>query len=259
MEGFLLMNRLPDQTVRLSSFCARFKFSSIAIAVCGLGICVLSMLAGCGNEQAELDGGHSVVTGTQSTPVPKKTQTTTVTPSKTEVATSPAVADEKPTADSTPAEVCQRFMELLQSGNRIAAENLLTRTALTATSKAGLVLEPMGGPASRVEMGATRYATIKNDLAQVVCEVVDQVDGDEQRVEVTWLVRKQNMGWRISGLLIELDPGQPKNLLSFENINDVEELKSMAANQVLTELNSEAETRQANAENNAVEATKERL
>ncbi len=209
---------------------------------------VFVFLSGCTSEKRESVELNTSVAESAMTPAVKKTTTSTVTPSKVDVATSPAAADELPGVDAEPADVCKRFLELLQSGNRLAAENLLTRTALTATSKAGLKLEPMGSANSRYQMGDTRYATIKQELAQVDCEIVDQIEGVDVRSPVTWLVRKQNLGWRITGLLVQLEPNQPLNLLSFENVQDIAEIKRRATGAMFSELeNTTPEDRQAKA------------
>lgn len=146
-------------------------------------------------------------------------------------------------SNSTPDQVCQRFLNQLQSGNRIGAENLLTRTALTTTGKAGLKLEPMGGPNSTYRVGEVRYATNKQKLAHVDTYVIDQVDGQPFEMEVTWQLHKHGAGWRISGVMLELEEGKAKDLLSLENKYDVAKLQSLAGVEVLDQ----TETRQAKA------------
>lgn len=215
---------------------------SFPIVLVGMLVFCLSSFIGCNSEPDVAQKVTEPSNEAQVTPAVKKVPTTSVAPDKTEVATSPATAaNELPPADADPAAICQRFMDFLKSGNRIAAENLLTRSALTNTSKAGLQLEPMGGPTATYEVKETRYATIEKKLAQVDCEIVENVGGEEIRSPLTWLVRKQTSGWRVAGLLLSAEPGSPVDLLSFENIQDVEKIKSLAANEVL----SEQETRQA--------------
>jgi hypothetical protein len=173
------------------------------------------------------------------------TETNSVPTTKTTNLTSPAaMTNNLPSADATAEEVCQKFMNLMQSGNRIGAENLLTTTALTVTTRAGLQLEPMGGPTAVYKVRNVRYATTKQKLAQVECSVIDTVDGEEYEMNVTWLVRKQSPGWRISGVMLELEPGQVPDLLSFENIQDVNRIKRLAGEEVIE---SADPTRQADA------------
>lgn len=175
-----------------------------------------------------------------------KTETATVAAANTTHLTSPASGGtNRLNADASPRQVCQQFMQLLQSGNRIAAENFLTLTASTVTTKAGLVLEPMGGPSAVYKITEVRYATNKNILAQVECIISDEENGEVFEMPITWLVRKQRIGWRISGVLLELETGQALDLLSFENIHDVTRMKNMAGSEVLDQ---STITRQADAD-----------
>ncbi|MEM7783225.1 MAG: hypothetical protein AAF939_18300 [Planctomycetota bacterium] len=196
------------------------------LIVCGL--VTFTIVIGCNqgatpevaNVQSELNKTASPI---------QKTETVAVDSNRGKETKSPAVQDSQPLSqDSTPSQVCQKFMTLLQNGNRIGAENLLTRAALTSTSREGLVLEPLGGPDSKYEFGETRYATNKQNLAQVDCKINDFSDGSPFEMELTWVIRKQATGWRISGVMLELEPGKVKDFLSFENSLDVIRMKQMA-------------------------------
>jgi hypothetical protein len=116
---------------------------------------------------------------------------------------------------------------------------------LQVTSKAGLVLEPLGGSQSRYEVFEPRYATIKNEVAYVDSQITDVEDGVETSFMVSWVVKKQNNGWRISGLLMELDEGRPMKLVSFENLQDVEDIKLRAAEMLVDASDADESTRSA--------------
>ena len=134
-------------------------------------------------------------------------------------------------------------MELLQAGDRLGAENLLTRTSNANITKAGLKLEPMGGPGSTFSIGDVRFATNKQKLAQVDCRITEEIDGVSSSMDVVWQVRKRGIAWRISGVVLELDPDSAPDLLSFENPTDVAQMLSFASEEVLDE----TPTRQAEA------------
>jgi hypothetical protein len=201
----------------------------------------LFVLTGC-NDKNETANPESAATETQTdSSAPLSSSTNSVAVVKSTNLASPATSpNQPPDPDSTPDQVCQRFLNLLQSGNRIAAENLLTRTALTATTKAGLKLEPMGGPTSTYRIGEVRYATNKQKLAHVDTYVVDKVDGNPYEMEVTWQLHKHGDGWRISGVMLELEEGKTKDLLSLENKYDIARLQSLVGAEVLDQ----TETRQ---------------
>ncbi len=205
-----------------------FSFFIVVLSLSGAG------LSGCSNQTS--DSGTAQANPTdlsqETNPirvtVSDRVPTSVAAPSKLESETSPAssaTAQPAPIDESDARQVCQRFLELLQSGNRIAAENLLTRSALTVTGKAQLVLQPLGGSDCRFEIGEPNYATIKNEVAYVECEIIEGVGRPEDRFSVTWLVKKQNSVWRISGLLEDQEENGRTKLLSFENPHDVEEIK----------------------------------
>ncbi len=215
---------------KAACFISLFLFSSPMI-----------LLTGCfGKQDVETPELAADVQANLSEPLSSATNSVAVIKS-TNLASPATSASQLPDPESTPDQVCQRFLDLLQSGNRIGAENLLTRTALTTTSKAGLKLEPMGGPTSTYRIGEIRYATNKQKLAHVDSYVIDQVDGKPFEMEVTWQLHKHGEGWRISGVMLELEEGKTKDLLSLENQYDVAKLQSLAGVEALDR----TETRQA--------------
>ena len=216
----------------INSLSASFSTASRLFITAMVGTLIGVGLTGCdrtyiANADSEKPGSGSVKTPQKS----KASHTTSVAVEKVNL-TSPADAT-KVASDATPEGVCRKFMELLQSGNRISAENLLTRTALTVTTRAGLQLEPMGGPTSIFKVNDVLYATNKQKLAQVECTIVDKVDGESYEMDMAWLVRKHSVGWRISGVMLELQPGKTKDLLSFENDRDVNKIKALAGAEVV--------------------------
>lgn len=209
-----------------------FTFSKCAMVALALVGFILQ--TGCKQNDAE------PAPTTPSSSEEKKEETTSVQPTQS-LAPSPtelANADDpikklKKGFDQTPRGTCEAFMMLLQTGNRIAAENLLTRTSIANITKAGLLLEPMGGPDSDCKIGEIQYATNKQELAHVPCEITETVDGKDETMSVSWQVRKYGKAWRISGVILETEPGKAPDLLSFENYVDVAKLQSMAGSDVI--------------------------
>jgi len=224
----------------------RFERYACSVKLClySFGFCLLfGCFVGCNNEAEKSPEPSDSETESASNVI--ESETTSVAASKTTNQISPAADSNSVLApNAPPEEVCKRFMKLLQSGNRIAAENLFTRSALTTTTKAGLRLEPMGGPTSTVHIGDVRYATNLKKLAQVDCFISDKHKDGETVVEVTWQLHKQSTGYRISGVMLQLNAGKAKDLLSLENSYDVAKLQSLVGADVLDE----PESRQAKAD-----------
>ena len=232
------------------------KFHKLQLEILA-GFACLSLaviFAGCSGSVAE----NSPEKSKEATPalVAQPSATSSVAAVKSGDVSSPANSPNAlPPVEASPEDVCVRFMNLLQAGNRIAAEHLLTRTALITTTKEGLKLQPMGGPTAEYKFDAVRYATSKNQLAQVSYIVCDSVDGEDFEVPITWLVRKQTKGWRISGIILELEDGVI-DLLSFENMADVVKLKMAASEEAVADT---TDTRQADASANGTMTSSPKL
>jgi hypothetical protein len=124
--------------------------------------------------------------------------------------------------DFDPLQVCQRFMELLQSGNRLGAENFLTKKALVLTGKAGLVLEPIVSQNAPFVLAQPAFNNLKNEVAYIDCQVDDDSQGSGA-TQLTWILKKQTSSWRISGLMIPTEKkGGGARMVSLENAQDVE-------------------------------------
>lgn len=181
----------------------------------------LVLLGGCSGEkigQADID--PSLLES-------KEPQTTTaqIVPASTSTTHSPAKVGENQIDDLDPRMVCQRFMELLQSGNRTGAENYLTKKALALTGKAGLALEPIGGPGAPFELSEPVFNDLKNEVAYIECRIL-QDDTPEGTTQLTWILKKQAVSWRISGLMMPAEKGGSlSRMVSLENSNDVEWMK----------------------------------
>lgn len=218
-----------------------FVVTSRLIAVAMFGVAI--GLTGCDRTYVANSGSESTDSQkVETTQEPEATHTTSVAVEKSFNSPSPAEASKEVATDSTPDGACRKFMKLLQAGNRISAENLLTRTALTVTTGAGLQLEPMGGPTSIFKVNEVLYATNKKKLAQVECTIVDNIDGESFEMGLAWLVRKHSAGWRISGVMLELEPGKTKDLLSFENVRDVNKIKALAGAEVIDDSSRQAKS-----------------
>ena len=100
----------------------------------------------------------------------------------------------------------------------------------------------MGGPKSIFKINNVAYATNKKKLAQVECTILDKVDGESYEMDMAWLVRKHAAGWRISGVMLEFEPGQAMDLLSFENVRDVNKIKALAGADVIDDTSRQAKS-----------------
>lgn len=135
--------------------------------------------------------------------------------------------------DATPEGVARKFMDLLQSGNRLEAESLLTRISLSNITDVGLKLEPMGGPQAKFTIGDAIYATNRKKLAHVECTIRDHSSGQAEEMKISWQAKIQGEQWRISGVILEVEEAPGFDLLSFENPFDVQKIQALATAEAL--------------------------
>lgn len=171
------------------------------------------LMVGCGNKP--------VADKTDDAPQADSIQSSESLPPKPDLATLPTTL---PESDATASEVCERFVSLLQQGERTLAEQLLTRKALKTTVDVGLELQTMGGVDSQATVATASYATSRAKVAQVPCTILEK-DGSKQ--ELTWMMRRGESGWRIAGLIVQTQ--KAPEFLSLENKADVSAI--MRANQ----------------------------
>ena len=204
-----------------------------ALILSALGILACVMLFGC-QSQAPVDSPPPSQTtpstdGDATAADRAEPPTTTVAVTRTDPVESPAKVTTLPAPDAAPSEICRLFVQYLANGNRALAEQLLTSAAFHVTNQAELQLQPIGSTAATCHLSPARYATSKKKLCQVVCTIHDQVDGQAVESEITWICRRQKSGWRISGMILPADQEEGIDLLSFENVSDVERIKQALA------------------------------
>ena len=133
-----------------------------------------------------------------------------------------------PSADDTPDQVCRVFMDLLQSDNAESANRLFTRKAQLLTMRYDLPLTFPGEAGDSYTVGEAKFATSKEELAQVVCEI-NGADEQDSSSEIGWMLKSESKGWRICGMLLPMGDDEPMEFISFENVRDLDRIKAMLA------------------------------
>ncbi len=134
---------------------------------------------------------------------------------------SPAIGDSSDVQLKTPEGTVRFYVDSLMANDKLEAEKLLSTAAAMNFRNAKVSLEAPGGQSAKYEYAAPRYATNIRDLAFVDCYVTDSVDGQAVASTLSWMVRRHGEEWKITGMVLETEPGQAPQLLSFENFEDV--------------------------------------
>jgi hypothetical protein len=160
-------------------------------------------------------------------------QTNSVNAASNVEAESPAAGQNKlPNPDASPTVICEKFVRFLNEGNQQNVELLLTPAALTVTTRAEFQIPPLGEPNAKFTLSEPRYNTNKQSLCYVDCSLSTLLDDQEIRTEVTWMLRRHKLGWRIAGMMVADASTGVLDLLSFENVNDVSRIKNELSQEV---------------------------
>ena len=163
----------------------------------------LLTFAGCGSSEPTADVGSSEA----SNPGAVGTETSSSTTAQT-------------TADSygSPMDVVSQFLdEIRRGGADSRANDLLTVKAQSELKRIGQSVQPIGSPDAGFQV--TRFEIMPDDAnSALVHSIWNEPNGSTtSKFQVVWAVHREPVGWRISGLAMELDPNQPPMVIDFEN------------------------------------------
>ena len=182
------------------------------------------ILPGCGDsqsatsQQGEGNGGPQVASGQGATD-------TTATEAASEL----------------PAEVVARFYHALRDGDNGAIESLLSDKARDETAKSGLAIQSEASAALAYEIGETDFVTDQLDGAHVMSLWSEPgPDGSLVSTQVIWVLRRQQNGWKISGMATPIEEGQLPLLFNFENPEDMLQKKAYVESQMAASTDSTA-------------------
>ena len=214
-KGALRVLANPPRHLELSKSCHAF---------CALVfLSILVFQAGCRDQGAIEPDNRDSATDQQSASSAQKANV--VIASTSARGSSPASRNEADlTIESSPQEVCREFLRALQKRDLVSAGQLLTSRAIVETHRANLELAFPGGENSSFEVCPPEYASSKQQMAQVDC-IIRHPD-DSEPFRLSWMMKLQRSGWKISGMTFQNDQNGSIDLLSFENPLDVARIKS---------------------------------
>jgi len=138
-------------------------------------------------------------------------------------------ANERPTAapqpiavpaSAAPDHVVTVFLNALRSGDSPTTESLLTAKARQELARHSLSVDVQSAPNATYQV---RPAEILADQsgAHVKSVWTERFDDGDETYEIVWALRRQQDGWRLAGMAMELIPGQTMQYLNFEDPADM--------------------------------------
>jgi len=142
-------------------------------------------------------------TPTASAPADSATQTASVTSSGT----------------ASAAETVTMFLDRVRRGGETSSAGaLLTKRAQSELARIGRSVQPIGTPNAKFTV--TRSQAIPGEENSVLVHSLwtePLENGEESQYQVVWAVQREEAGWRISGLAMELESGTDPMVVDFEN------------------------------------------
>lgn len=188
---------------------------------CALALAALPLTVGCGGG----DSGSAPSTASSSETSPATTAPAQATPAPMEI-----VQD----GSNTPAaESVAIFLDSLRRGNEAGANGVLTLKAREELAKTSYVIQPLGTPEGQFQIGRVSYSDDYQDTALVECLWQEPANAGEQAVsmDIVCEVRKENVGWRISGIAVSIPETEETLVLDFEDAVALQQTIDLATGQ----------------------------
>jgi hypothetical protein len=130
-------------------------------------------------------------------------------------------------ASASPDQVVTVFLNALRSGDSPTTESLLTGMARQELSKHSLSVDVQPAQNAIYQVHPAEILADQSG-AHVKSVWTEKFDDGDETYEIIWLLRRQNDGWRVAGMAMQLIPGQPTQVLNFEDPADMMRKKEEA-------------------------------
>ncbi len=123
-------------------------------------------------------------------------------------------------ASTEPAQTVAIFLDSLRKGDEQAANSVLTSLARQELAKSTYVMQPLGTPAGKYQIGRVSFPYADNPThALVECTWTEPpVDNQpSEAMDIVCEVRQETEGWRISGIGVSIPGTEQTLVLDFEN------------------------------------------
>jgi hypothetical protein len=146
-------------------------------------------------------------------------------------------AKEQPTAPGhdkaeAPDKVVAQFLEAARSGDQRKLAGLMTKVARDETISHNINFELESYQNATFQVGEVEYLPAETKAAHVACKWTDH-DGDASFThDVIWVMRKEEPGWRVVGMITRPFPDQPPVAFNYENVKELMETKASIEQEV---------------------------
>jgi hypothetical protein len=126
-------------------------------------------------------------------------------------------------------QVLNAFLQLKRTADHKEADKLLSDKARQVIDNAEQRFTPPVHPSVRTEVGALK--TIEQNLVHIPTKWTQGEGPDAQSLDITWVLRDDPQGWRITGLIGNFDSPDQMTTLDFEDEGAFQAAKARAETQ----------------------------
>ncbi|MBX3421604.1 MAG: hypothetical protein KF752_08620 [Pirellulaceae bacterium] len=125
------------------------------------------------------------------------------------------------------------FMDSLRRGDEQTANSMLTSKAREELAKTAYVVQPLGTPEGRFEIGDVGYPYPDKTTALVECLWHEPATASDPALvmEIVCELYQESAGWRIAGMAITVQGDQEPLVIDFENGQYLQQMLDMANGQ----------------------------
>jgi len=145
-----------------------------------------------------------------------------------------------------PDKIVSAFLKAAQTGDKPLLAALLSTIARAETAKNNISFQLDSYQNSKFVVGKYEYVTPEKDGAHVDCIWIDRDEkGNEYKHDVIWVLRKEEAGWRVVGMITRPFPDKDPVVFNYEDIPSLVQAKTF--------IQTESERREAEEEKQAAQ------
>ncbi len=128
--------------------------------------------------------------------------------------------------EETPDKTVVKFLEAARSGDQKRLAEFMSAAAREQTAKHSINFELESYQNASFEVGKFEFLTPEKDTAHVACKWTDRdADGATFSHDVLWVLRKEDDGWRVAGMITRPFPDLPPVAFNYESFQELMEAK----------------------------------
>jgi len=136
------------------------------------------------------------------------------------------------TKDETPDKLLVQFLNAAKLGDQKKLSALMSKLAREEAEKYHIDFELQSYKDATYKLGQYEYLTPAKNTAHVACKWTDH-DGDaEYSHDVIWVMRKEEEGWRVVGMITRPFPDRDPVAFNYENVKELMDTKAAIEEEV---------------------------